>query len=348
MRMLLKQLIPPDMRRWLRSCARNHTYKVLSSKGTSDAFALFGDRNSQPHFERVYLGGGNITARSGLCLGDWSGLARKLVKQHGLVVIAGTQPPPSLRPNLLRVPRFVALSADVGESEDALYHSLHESARYDVRKARQGFQIEVHRDVSWVEEFCQRYHERAITLRHGAEGFLQSVQDMQRLILEHNNEFVCVTHNGERLAAVLAQPESGCYRMGRLGWRDADPDLLRRRVLGALYWFTFVRARELGLSQVKMGGTPPYLEDGVFRFKTRWNATLDRKDTQFGEYSLLLDPAHPKATAFLALHSLLAFDEENGFLVYTGSPDIGGQLPERVRSAIATWISPSALTGQKT
>jgi hypothetical protein len=134
--------------------------------------------------------------------------------------------------------------------------------------------------------------------------------------------------------------------MGRLGWRDGSHEVLRGRVLGVLYWFVFRRARDSGYRRVDLGGTPPYLDDGVFRFKSRWNAELVPDRGNYGSYHLLIDPSHPDAIAFLSRCSMIIATPEQGFSVCSATPDQFAALPPRLKAGLAGWVAcPSLVEG---
>lgn len=341
LRTLVKRGVPGSLRKWLRQQATRHVHTIVQDAGTGYGFAIFGDRLPRLHFERVYLGSGGATAVGRLHGGNWSHTARALAKRYGLVVASGVEVPADVRPEMVRLPRFVALSVELGDSEESFFRSLPVSARSDISKVRrEEFEPEVHRDVAWVEEFVAGFHEKSVGGRHGAEGFVLPARDIKWLLHNRNCEFVCVTQRGRRVAALLAESEPAGYRMRQLGWLNGDPELAKKGVVGAAYWFAMRRARELGLGRVRLGGTPPYLEDGLFKFKMKWNATLDHADTRFGEYLLLMDPGHPRVDALLRARSLITLDASDRFVIVGHNDPQATHLSDRMLSSISGWVSP--------
>lgn len=339
-RQAIKRLIPPRTRAWLRAKVTAHTHVVITAEGGT-GFALIGDKENSNPLAAAYLGKhGALAERWSLHGSDFSDAALRLAKKYGLVRITGLPIPARLANCVIRVPRFVALSInDIGTSEKAFISSLPKSARSDLSHIRrESFEMEIEKRLGWADEFFSLYHQEAITRRHGADGFVMPLQEIRDYFKSRDCEFLCVTQQGKRLAALLGEATQDGYYMARLGWLDGDPELVRRGVLAGLYWFAIRRARDLGMTRVRMGGTPPFLEDGVLRFKMKWNAELDLADTRFGFDHLLIDTGHPAARAFLSSRSVIALDAAGRFVVYSGRPMAEVNLSDALAKGISKWM----------
>lgn len=288
---------------------------------------------------RVYLGGPHeVQSRYGFHTADFTRTAARQLDRYGLVLVSAVPMPASLEHLALRLPRFVGLSAEIGESEDAYLKMLPRTARSDVaRLHRKGFGMLVDNDPAWADEFFSRYHEPTILRRHGSEGALIAARYIAEAVRDHGSEFLCVTLGSQRIAALLGRPQPQGYRVDHLGWLDGEPNRVDRAVPAALYWFAAKRARELGLSRVRMGGTPPYIEDGLFQFKTKWNATLDMADTKVGVNRLLLNPSHPNVRRWLKHRSLIAVDANDRFVAYSARHPEDVEMSDLVRKNFACW-----------
>lgn len=338
LRSSVKRLLPAGNRRQLRRWWQEHSHTVVSGDG--GAFCAIGNPESIEHFTRVYLEAPqNVRTRSSCNRADFPALALRMARQHGLVVISGVPLPEQLKPVALRVPRFVAMSVDIGESDESFLGTFSgDSVNSDLRRIRKHeLYAEHHRDASWAGEFVGNYHMVSITGRHGSEGFVATARDIARAVRDDGWEFLLVKQGGRCLAAMIGEPHPSGYQMGRLGWLHGDPALVKQGVLSALYWFSIQRARELGLRRVRMAGTPPYLEDGVFQYKMKWNAGLDREDTRYGMRHLILDPDHPAVRSLLARWSIIALDADDRFVVYSARAPEAVRLSDGIRQGLAAW-----------
>jgi hypothetical protein len=318
---------------------RHFIHQVVGQPDSGAAFGLVGNRHVRPHFSRIYLGDRDATqVRAHFNPGSCTRFVRDTARRHGLCVVCEIAIPRALEPELLRLPRFVSLVTPADRAPDELAKHLPNSARSDVVKVRKhGFTSRVTRDIAWVPEFFTRYHQPSITARHGEEGYVMSIADIERDMREKPCEFLQVMDGSECLAAILCLPCPEGYRMNRLGWREGDPALVKRGALAALYWFSIVRAHELGLQWLRMGGTPPYLEDGVFRFKSKWGARLSRSDTWFGDWHLALNPAHPDCRRLFADRSIVGYGAGDSFIVLSAKAPAEVDMQPAIAAGIRSW-----------
>ena len=348
---LLRSWVPLGLKGLLRRVRDERVHRVIQDPSGPDGFAIFGDPERSDHYVRVFLNAPRTTRlRAGLHARNFAPAALSLLKRYGLVVIPDASVTDELRSFHLRVPRFVAMTLDAGDSEEAFLARLSRSARRDLRCIqKEGFDPEIDNDPGWAQAFCADYHEKSVRQRHGAEGFVMAADDVRRLIREQHYEFICLRQGGRRIAALLGQPSDSGYLLGRVGWLHGDPGLGRSGVMSALYWFAIRRARELGIRRVRLGGTPAYLEDGVFQFKMKWTAGLDAPDTQFGWSGLLIDPGHPKLAEFLGRWSIIVQGNDGrglSVLSARGPGEVNVSVP--VQRNLSAWYRLGTATMQAT
>jgi hypothetical protein len=90
-------------------------------------------------------------------------------------------------------------------------------------------------------------------------------------------------------------------------------------------------------SDVLIGGTPAYLESGVFRFKAKWHGRLYDNKLVYGFRHLLLDPANPVCYRFLANISLLALGSDGSFIVLSSKHPDQVKIPACFLADIKSW-----------
>jgi hypothetical protein len=340
-------MVTPDISRVanaLRTVAgrwrRAHVHMLVRSRDGGAGVGVVGSPHVRPHYARVFLGDSDgATTTTRVHLGGCERAATTLAKRFGLAVVSEVAIPPAFEARLLRVARFVSLVLDIGESNEAYLARLPFSARDDLRRIRKnGLRCEISREPSWAQEFFERYHRPSVTGRHGEEGFVMSADGLARIVREHAGEVLRVMQGDTCIAALLAHPENGGYRMGRLGWLGADPARMKAGALGAIYWFSALRARELGFSKVIQGGTPPYLEDGVFRFKAKWDPALEPGVSFGAENHLLLAPEHPHARRLLEGRSMLVHGRDGKFFVLSCGSCVDAKLSAGIAGAISHWF----------
>ncbi len=294
-----------------------HTHWVVQSRDGKAGFGMFGDARAAAHFARHYLGDGEARSiRRGYHGFDFTRRAHALADEFGLAVLGRITAPRALAPDLLTLPSLIGLRLALPDSLEAFVRGLTSSAKSDMARVRiAGFRHEISRDPSLVPEFQQRFHEPSMRSRHGDDGYIFSTESLRESMTRDGAELLRIFRGDEWVAGLIAKAESDGYRMLRIGWRDGSRELLKGGVLGALYWGSVQRAYELRLPNVLTGASAPYLEDGLFYYKTKWGARLDRPESKYESWQLLLKPAHPACRKFLEARSLIVPDAGQGFVV---------------------------------
>lgn len=307
---------PARIRRYITK-RTTHTL-IRGQSGTT--LAVYGDDTTTHRLTREYIGDDDAPSRTrgfnGLL--GWQASALRLMKKHGMVAIYGKASTPELASHLLTQPRFVPLTVDIRESEQAFIASV-PSARADINRARnRGFTYEFEKDPAWAREFHDRYHRPSIVGRHGDEAYVMSAEDIAHRVRHHGAQFICVVKDGVRVVGDLFEVTADHLRVMRLGWLDGDYAHVKSGAVAAKYWFIICHARRLGLRFVLLGGTPPNLENGVMRYKMKWNPSIDPRGGYWGEYHLLIEPSHESVQRLFARSAYILRSPDGGFMVLSG------------------------------
>ncbi|MBS1522156.1 MAG: hypothetical protein JST50_14235 [Bacteroidetes bacterium] len=113
--------------------------------------------------------------------------------------------------------------------------------------------------------------------------------------------------------------------------------LLSAGATAAVYWFLIPRAYELGCKSISLGGTPPYLENGVLRYKAKWQARFCREVFYIENY-LLLDPSNPSCYQFLHDTSLVVFGLKKSLVVLSSKQRTEADMPGVILDDIDSWF----------
>lgn len=271
---------------------------------------------------RQYLGRqhlADLSIRSRLRPLGLAAFARHTARAHGLCAIAPDAAPASLREDLLLIENHVSCAIPLPASLDAYRASLPTTLRYKLRKAlRDDLRLETTRDPAWIEEFLTRHHHPTMRRRHGDNGYAASAEQTARILASPGGEFLRILQGDRILAAATGEQIATEYRLHQIGWLDGSDELLTRNISVALHWFAIRHAHQLGIRLFNSGGTPSDLENGLFNFKNQWGASIYPPGRLHSTRHLLLDPAHPRAHAWLAAQSQLIRSDPDHFLVLSG------------------------------
>ncbi len=277
---------------------------------------------------------------------------RRLAHRHGLAVYPANSNRPEDRPDALIIPRYVCLSIDLPETYEAYVKGLVSSAKNDLRiLKKRGFQIRLTRDPAHLAHFHTHFHTPSVKSRFGAEAYAASLAELTPILEADGGELVQVFKGDQWVAASLASKENDAYRLHRLGWLNGDPELRRQGVIAALYQSRIQRTFELGLRKLILGGTLPFLDDGVFAYKAKWGAHVDAPATTYNNWVWHLNPEHPHLRHFLQTHTIIARGEKGRLVAYSAHPPLTDHAYAPTMTSLSAWYrlltSPDADIGTK-
>lgn len=207
------------------------------------------------------------------------------------------------------------------------------NARYFLRQLQKNeTTYEVSRDPGAFEDFYSKMYLPYIKHRYGNRAFSMSHEDMVDKL--DCAELLFITVRGERIAGDILLFENNGVRAWSTGVKDGDPAYVKA---GAMKALDHLRTRYLaarGYKTLHMGGTRPFLLDGVLRHKKENQVRLSNHTQRY--FSLSLTAGSEGAAAFAANNPFIY--ESQG--VYRGAlfiePD-SALSPERLRQLYDTY-----------
>ena len=134
-----------------------------------------------------------------------------------------------------------------------------------------------------------------------------------------------------------------------LGWKEGAPELRRAGLVSALYLNALKRAIRRGMRHFRMGGIPPYLEDGLLIYKSKWNGRLDVARSDFVSWRVGIDPSQPSIQRFFQQNSLIIKNSEKGCFDVIGDKNPADLfLRPEVAKSIGSWRKLASLEASKT
>ncbi len=327
------------LRGWARRLRRDFIHLEITRPGGGAGLGVIGSPHARHHFARLYLGDRErYNMRWGLHRPGCTHIARRLTQRYGLSVISETRVSEELRNELIRMPKLIDVAVDLPSTLELYRASLGSSASNDLARIRsRRLTSEVTCDAAFIPEFYSRFHLPAITGRHGREGHVLPEKHLAKELRVEGTEFVKVMRDGACVAAAFTRICPEGYRTMRLGWRDGDMSLVKDGALAALYWFSVQRAYALGCTRLCLGGSPPYLDDGLMIYKAKWGGRLDPAGRWYGEWHIGLDPAHQDCQKFLRERSLVAFGADDKFVVFSGRAPKDLRYNRGLTDGVARW-----------
>jgi hypothetical protein len=223
------------------------------------------------------------------------------------------------------VPIWIGGELDLQHAVARLQRS--KNARYHLRWMQKNeITYEVTHDPKAFEYFYSSMYLPYIKNRYGDRAFPMSHEDMVGKF--GCSELFFVTVRGERVAGDILLYEDNGVRAWSTGVKDGDPSYVKAGAMKALDYLRVQYLAERGYKALHMGGSRPFLLDGVLRHKKQRRVRLSNHTKRY--FSLSLTAGSVGAKAFIANNPFIY--ENNG--TYRGAIFIEPDLPlspERLR-----------------
>lgn len=179
--------------------------------------------------------------------------------------IAWFQADSAMREGALVLPRWVGLEVDLA------HERLDERRRASMKKASaRGLFAEVVPAEREIEAFFQRFYRPTALARHGGDAYVRRLGFLRRAA---EGASIVYVRGDERLAGALLVPraDSSVVDAWVTGVRDGvyEPEATVR---DALYVFAMRHARDRGARTLGLTAAPPFLGDGLLRYKKSFGA----------------------------------------------------------------------------
>ena len=141
---------------------------------------------------------------------------------------------------------------------------------------------EILTDKESFNYFNEKFYLPYITKRHGEEAWIEDLNktwDQSPAPL-----LIAVREDGAFVGESLIIKSGDSLRLLRLGLLDGNDDYLRHGVIGALYYFSILEGQKSGCRYIDLGGTRPFLTDGLTKFKSRFGGEFETKLSSTKEY----------------------------------------------------------------
>jgi hypothetical protein len=156
-------------------------------------------------------------------------------------------------------------------------------------------------DHSLLNLFYYNMYMPYVNNRYRDEKFLTSYGE----ILSHFKKggLILVKDGDKYVSGTIVKIENNKLSTCKSGVLNGDMDLVKKGALTALFYFYCKLAQDNGLTKIDYGLSRPFLNDGVLRYKAKWNTKIDldqknnkvfvlkiNKLTEFTRHFLIYNP----------------------------------------------------------
>jgi len=89
---------------------------------------------------------------------------------------------------------------------------------------------------------------------------------------------ILVKQDSRILSGGLFDIYHNLFRFRVIGVKDNNQSCIQQGVIGALYYYLLIEMKKRGFSSIHLGGTRPFLSNGVTNYKLSWGARLIEKN----------------------------------------------------------------------
>jgi hypothetical protein len=120
-------------------------------------------------------------------------------------------------------------------------------------------------DKESFNSFYKKYYLPYMNNRHGEEAW---IEDLNKLWESSSSlELMAIKESNTIVGVALIKKSEDAICLFRIGLLDGDEEYRRHGVIGSMYYFGIVEGQKMKYRFLDMGGTRPFLTDGLTKYK---------------------------------------------------------------------------------
>ncbi len=206
-------------------------------------------------------------------------------------------------------PDFVRQVINTSGSWEEIIKTFHQKKRQFSNNAERkfGLSYQISHDLDDFDLFYNRMHLPHIRNQFDTFADIDSYEDMRGYFLK--GFLLLVVADGVKMAGALCLIENDTLIFRRSGVLDGNEEYRKKGAQLALYHFNIRYAWEQGISKVDTMGSRPFLNDGVYRTKREWGASVSPYDETDSSVYYFIPRYSPEIATLI---------ENNPLIVQTG------------------------------
>ena len=178
------------------------------------------------------------------------------------------------------LPVWATMRINIDRPPEVIFNKSKTDFRDVIRRIRKyDLTYEISTDKKMFDSFNERFYLPYMKSRHRDEAFIEDLDTMWKSF-EHPC-IIVVKEKGNIAGMTFMRVTDKILYLKRTGLIDGNEDYLSHGVIGAAYYFGILEGLRLGCKYVDLGGSRPFLKDGLTRHKMGIG----------GEFEVNLDPS---------------------------------------------------------
>ncbi|MFC1907820.1 hypothetical protein ACFLWT_00230 [Chloroflexota bacterium] len=175
------------------------------------------------------------------------------------------------RKKCLYVPCWISGEVDISADISPLVKN--KSLKSDLRKIRKNkLHFELTNDPPQFHNFYYNMYLPYATKVHGNRSVIMEYDFMKKEF--RNCTLLLIKKEKEYIAGILLAYMENVVRLWKLGVKDGNSDYVKDGAIGALFCFSVHYLQQRGYQRVNFGWSRAFLEDGVLKYKKKWDPRI--------------------------------------------------------------------------
>jgi hypothetical protein len=174
---------------------------------------------------------------------------------------------------------------------------------------------EILTDNESFDDFIARFYIPYITKRHGEEAVISDLKSAWNS--SHSVFLLAIKEDGLIVAASFNEKSGEYFKLLNLGLLDGNEEYLQHGAIGALYYYGILEGKKRGCRYFNAGGSKPFINDGLTKYKIGWGAEFVSEYSHSGEYVWFGVNKHsPAAQEFLSNNPFVYYNKDHTLIRY--------------------------------
>jgi hypothetical protein len=164
------------------------------------------------------------------------------------------------------VPEWIRMKINIDRPLSEIIKKSASDFRDVMRKIRNhNMTYEILTDKESYKYFNDKLYLPYITSRHGEEAWIEDLNIIWKST--PSPVLMAIKENDIMVGGAIIRKSDESLELLRLGLLDGNHEYRRHGVIGAIYYFGILEGQKMGCQYLDVGGTRPFLTDGLTRFK---------------------------------------------------------------------------------
>ena len=185
------------------------------------------------------------------------------------------------RRGLTIIPELISMTLDISESFEKIYNKFNKSAKEEIRRVKKyNYTYEIYQDLDKLKLFYNHMYMPYTYLRHGNLAICANFYTIRHLF-ERGGKLMLVKLDNEYVFGSLLFIKKNTVIGTHAGIMSGQIDCLKKSISAASYYFSIIWAKEKGANFLDFGTCRPFLNDGLFQYKKKWGASIEKSNGNF-------------------------------------------------------------------